>query len=326
MAKREIRQIFDLLLKRLLHLSRAATVQFINGLFGTSHPADSGVEYPNTESVSRNLRKRQSDMLVVIDGRTYHLEAQIRDDENIALRVFEYGWREALRTKRASEDGWNFSLKFPRAKVIAWETTGKTPDAAVLTLEFSDGGRYDYQVEIFKFPDHDIEELEEKKLWLLLPFCLLKFRKRVTAARTSERRRELAVGTMELLNEMDAVVDRAIRSDLLSAADAGTVLEYAQDLFEELYGGYSEFKEADDMFKEKAQTRSQIAARRGREEGLEEGIERGIEKGREEGLEVGIEKGMEKVARNMLARGGFAPDTVAELTGLPPERIRELAQ
>ncbi|MDR1732181.1 MAG: hypothetical protein LBR61_08850 [Synergistaceae bacterium] len=71
------------------------------------------------------------------------------------------------------------------------------------------------------------------------------------------------------------------------------------------------------MFKEKAQTRSQIAARQGREEGLEEGIEKG--------REVGIEEGIEKVARNMLARGGFAPDTVAELTGLSPERIRELA-
>ena len=38
-----------------------AVVQFINGLFEANHPLDSVVEYPNTENVSRKLRKLLSD-------------------------------------------------------------------------------------------------------------------------------------------------------------------------------------------------------------------------------------------------------------------------
>ena len=100
---RETPHIFDLILKRLLHLSAPAVVQFINGLFGTDHPLDSTVEYPNVESVSGKLQRLLSDMIVIINGSyAYHLEAEISDnDENIVLRVFEYGFAEGLRTKKS---------------------------------------------------------------------------------------------------------------------------------------------------------------------------------------------------------------------------------
>jgi hypothetical protein len=54
--KRETAQIFDLILKHLIRLSNVAVINFINGLFGTDHPLDSTVEYPNTENVSKKLR------------------------------------------------------------------------------------------------------------------------------------------------------------------------------------------------------------------------------------------------------------------------------
>ncbi|MCL2010568.1 MAG: hypothetical protein FWG71_08515, partial [Synergistaceae bacterium] len=62
--KRETPQIFDLILKRLLRLSAGAVIQFINGLFGTEHPPDSTVEYPNTEHVSRKLRRLMPDIVI----------------------------------------------------------------------------------------------------------------------------------------------------------------------------------------------------------------------------------------------------------------------
>ena len=83
-----------------------AVVQFINGLFGTEHPLDSVVDYPNTENVSRKLKRLLSDMVVIINGlHVYHLEAEIRDDESIAIRVFEYGFAEGLRTKKILDGG-----------------------------------------------------------------------------------------------------------------------------------------------------------------------------------------------------------------------------
>ena len=157
--KRETQQIFDLILKQLLRLSTPAVVQFINGLFGTDYPLDSTIEYPNTENVSRKLKRLLSDMVVIIGGiHAYHLEAEISDDENIVLRVFEYGFAEGLRTKKVSGGGQKISLTFPSARIIYWETTKRTPDEVVLSLEFPDGGNYDYIVKTFKFLNYGIHE------------------------------------------------------------------------------------------------------------------------------------------------------------------------
>ena len=118
-VKRETQQIFDLILKRLLRLSGPAVIQFINGLFGTNHPQDGTVEYPNTEYVSQKLRRLMSDIVVVINGvHVYHLEAEIKDDESIVIRMFEYDFAQALSTKTVSDGGEKITIKFPNARII----------------------------------------------------------------------------------------------------------------------------------------------------------------------------------------------------------------
>ena len=100
-------------------MSSVTVVQFINGLFDAEHPLNSVVDYPSIENVSKKLRRLLSDMILVINGiHTYHLEAEIRYDANIAIRVFEYGFAEGLRTKEILEDGRKISVKFPSARVI----------------------------------------------------------------------------------------------------------------------------------------------------------------------------------------------------------------
>ena len=168
--------IFDLVFKRLMRLSSGAIVQFINGLFDTAYPVDSTVEYPSTETVTDDLTHVVSDMLILIGGKhLYHIEAQINNDENMALRVFNYGYLEGLKRKTIEDD--LITIPFPAAKIIYWETTPKTPDTVTLRLQFPDGNHYDYGVDTFKFLDHSIQELEEKKMSILLPFYVLKLRK-----------------------------------------------------------------------------------------------------------------------------------------------------
>jgi len=119
LMKRETLHIFDLILKQLIRLSNEAVVQFINGLFGTNHPPDSTVEYPNTETVSKKLRRLLSDTIVIINGAyAYHIEGEIGNDANIVIRVFEYGFMEALRTKSARDDDAVIELRFPEARII----------------------------------------------------------------------------------------------------------------------------------------------------------------------------------------------------------------
>jgi hypothetical protein len=304
--ERETTQIFDLILKRLLRLSGGAVVQFINGLFGVDHPLDSVVEYPNTESVSRKLRKLMSDMIVIVNSfYAYHLEAEIGDDENIVIRVFEYGFAEGLRTRTVLDGGERITLKFPNARILYWETTKKTPDEVVLALEFPDGGHYDYKVKTLKFLKYDIEELEKRKLALLLPFYVLKLRKKVVSSKTSSARAKLAQEMKRLLDELVAAIVRAAETGLLSEADSRSVVEYTEKLYVALYKEYDEFKEADAMLQNTILTYSEEAERRGIKEGIKEGIE----------------KGKAEMARNLLMRG-VAPDLIAESAGLPLDKIR----
>jgi hypothetical protein len=293
--KRETAQIFDLILKQLMRLSNVAVINFINGLFGTKYPLDSKVEYPNTENVSKKLRRLMSDTIVIIGGvHVFHIEAEIGTDENIVVRVFEYGFMEGLRTKTVSKDGSRISLKFPNARIIYWETTKKTPDEVTLSLEFADGN-YDYKVKTFKFLNHSVDELEDGKLVILLPFYVLKLRKRAVRARTSKRRVELAKEMKPLMDELVAATDRAERTGLMSEADKRIVLEHMDRLYRELFAQYTEFKEADIMLRDRILTYSEEAA----------------------------EEAELKVAKRMLERG-MALSEIAEIVELPVDKLQTL--
>ncbi|MDR1625393.1 MAG: hypothetical protein LBT33_02540, partial [Spirochaetia bacterium] len=243
---RPTRDIFDLVFKRLIRLSPRAVTGFINGLFGTSHPPDGAVEYPNTESVSRGLRRLLSDTVIAIGGSTYHVEVETSGDAEIAIRVFEYGFAQALRAKTAS--GSVISVRFPEARVIYLDPRGKAPGEVTLRLEFP-GGSHDYKVKTFRLPEHGPGELEKRKMYLLLPFCVLGLRRALGKAKTPGQRKALAREMEALLGTLAGMAESGVRAGDLSGADGRAVLEYTERLYRELYMGYTEFKESDMIVK-----------------------------------------------------------------------------
>jgi hypothetical protein len=268
-------------------------------------------------------------MIVIINGvYIYHLEAEIEDDENIVVRVFEYGFAEGLRTKEVLGSGKKITLKFPNARIIYWETTKNTPDEAVLVLEFPDGGSYDYKVKTLKFLKHEIEELEKRKLAILLPFYVLKLRKKVVSAKTSQARAKLASEMKGIIEELTAATDRAAGAGLMNEADKRAVLEYTEMLYRELYKEYDEFKEADVMLQNTILTYSEEAERRGlrkgRKEGKVEGRMEGKAEGRVEGKAEGRAEGKEEMARKLLVRGDYSPEVISEIAELPVDRLKAL--
>ena len=148
--------------------------------------------------------------------------------------------------------------------------------------------------------DYGIKELEEKQLAILLPFYVLKLRKRVASTRSSKRRMELCAEMKAIMDDLIAATKRAMKSGLLSESDGRIVLEYTEKLYKELYQRYDEFKEADVMLQDIILTYSEEAELRG------------------------IEKGREEMARNLLANG-ISPEIIAKSAGLPLERIQALA-
>jgi hypothetical protein len=316
-VRRQTAQLFDMVFKRLIHLSGPAVVNFINGLFGTNYPPDSPVEYPNVENVDRKLKRLLSDTMIIIGGiHVYHIEAQISDDENIAVRVFEYGYAEGLRTRSVMEH--IITVKFPDARIIYWETTSKTPDEVVLRLEFPDDSHYDYKVKTFKPLNYTIAELKERKMAILLPFYVLKLRKRVVKAKSEEERRGLAGELKALLEDLDKMSQKSEQDGILNREDLIMVNELLNTLILELYSPYNELKGADIMVNRPKMYITELDKMFMR--GQEQGQEKGIALGKAEGMA----QGMEKVARNALAKG-LPIATISDITGLDAETVSRLA-
>ncbi len=312
---RETPTIFDGIFKRLLDLSDVAIVQLINGVFGENYSPHSKVDRLSTEYISEDLRKRLLDVLIAIDGENLcHIEAQINDDSDMVIRMFEYGYAVALRNR--VKDGNITKMTFPKAKVIYWETTAKTPDKELLRLEFPDGTHHDYEVGSLKLLEHSIDELEQQKLAVLLPFYTLKLRKRVKNAKTSEERQALAEEMESLLGELIEAIRRGEQRGIITEPDMRVLIEHIAKLTDQLYKQeYDEFREVDSMYEGAILTYSEEAAlkaeAKGREEGIEQGIERGIEQGREE------------VAKEMLAEG-MDVRMVARITKLSEHVVLQL--
>jgi hypothetical protein len=66
MPTRDTFNIFDLIFKKLLRISRKAVICLINAQFHTGYPLDSPVEYLNTEHISEHLGHLFSDSVIMI--------------------------------------------------------------------------------------------------------------------------------------------------------------------------------------------------------------------------------------------------------------------
>jgi hypothetical protein len=282
-------------------LSSTAVIRFINGLFGTNYPPDSQLSYPNTETVTRDLRKIVSDTIMVINGTdVFHIETQINNDENMAVRMFRYGFEEGLKTKQTR--GGIITVQFPQARVIYWETSRKTPDRLQLNLIFPDGTGHRYEVPAFKFLDYSVQELEARNMGILLPFYVLKLRKRVKAAKTGEERRCLSGEMKALMAELAETAERCTKAGLMEEGDVLSVLEHLDHLYQKLYKGYTEFREADEMLQEQFKYKWQ------------EIQERALEQGRAEAQERALEQARKKILD--LVRQGYTADQIEEMVTL----------
>jgi hypothetical protein len=158
-------------------------------------------------------------------------------------------------------------------------------------------------VKTFKFLDHSVDELERGKLAILLPFYVLKLRKQVVRARTSERRAELAGEMKPILDELMAAADRAERAELMTGADKRIVLEYMERLYRELFAQYAEFQEVDVVLQDRILTYSEEAAQKAAKK-------------------AELNKAF-NVAKRMLERGMALPE-IAEIVELPVDELQTL--
>ena len=238
---KEIHQIYDKAFKRILTLSDKAVINLINGLFGTDYPTNSKITYNWTEHEDKDLKRTLSDSILTINDRDiYHIEAQITEDEEIVFRVFEYGFGHAYKN-RTFDNGME-TMVFPRPCIVYLDEgkKDKIPDEYTLILKFEDQGEFSYKVPVFKLQNISLQELNDKKLIALLPFLLLKLRKKIEKIRSKENMEELK---KLVVNDIIGTIRRNEEVGNLSSIDSINLIDLTSKLYMQIYSTYKEMGE-----------------------------------------------------------------------------------
>ena len=244
--------IFDRAFKKILTLSSKAVTNMINGLFNTNYDPDTTtISYHWTEHQSDStLKTTLADTILILNNKdAYHMEAQITEDQEIIFRVFSYGYgyadvnKESLPAGKTAQP--HFVLHFTNPCIIfLGDVSSKVPDRYNLQLDFGGQKIYTYTVPTVKLADISAQELNNRKMVILIPFHLLKLRKLMAKNRSHD-----TIRSLKNLVETDILGSIETNQQLgnITPSDAHQLISLTKKLYSYLYETYTESEEVHDM-------------------------------------------------------------------------------
>jgi hypothetical protein len=250
------------------------------------------------------------------------MEAQIDDDLEMMLRIFNYSTLVALEKRTISDDGSCMQIEMPAPAVIYWESS-KTKDIVSIKIKFPNNKSVTYKIPAFKVLNHSVSELGD--MALLLPFYILKIRRELERKGTDSAKRKILSRKLEnYIVEIDKVLKRLKQNNYITAKDAAMLLRRLLNMNLELYGKYPEFTEVDMTLKKLVET------------GIDEAIDKAVAKAevKAEKAEAKAERAEAKIAMTesrslkrfakAMKAGGEAIDKIMRYTGLSRREIMAL--
>ena len=131
-------------------------------------------------------------------------------------------------------------LSFPEPHIIYLYDHDEIPDTTNIILDFGMQGIFEYQIPIFKLLEHDLEEINRRKMIILVPFMILKLRKSIEKERNAEN--TLALQAL-ILNDIIGLIKKNQDLGNITAADARRLHDLIHKLYNHLYSHYEEFIE-----------------------------------------------------------------------------------
>lgn len=304
-------QIYDKMFKRILTLSSRAVIALINGLFKTDYPLDSTLTYNATENVNDNLQKTLADTIITVNNQySYHLEAQMYEDESIVCRVYSYGYHHAVKHRQNCD-----ILKFPEPVIIYLCPLDHAVTEHSLIIDYGSQGEFVYQVPVCNFPELTPIEIIEKNMIILLPFYILKLRKAIEKARTPENLNQLKYLIFDVILKS---IENSVSAGLLSKNDARVLRSLLLKLYRHVYSDFKEMEEdgMNDMIEEALILDIDVIEHEHRKQ---------MKAQKDEYTQKLIEKDLIIKAYKLLAQG-VSVEEISAATGLTPEEISNLTK
>ena len=133
---------------------------------------------------------------------------------------------------------------------------------------------FSYKIPTFKVLEKPVSEFGKKRLDLLLPFYLLKFRRELQKKSVgSEKRKDIANQMATLISDIDRILEKHSKENLISREDVSLLVHELSRMHTEIYGNYKEFKEVNMTLMQKVKTRHKEFEKRGIKRGFLKALE-----------------------------------------------------
>lgn len=195
--------IYDDVLRTIQERRSELLIPLINEIFSTDYPPDTLVtRLP--EEYQKLVSKVVADSCNVIGDHVYHIEFQSHKDKTMVVRMIEYDF--VIGLSGAEQENGKYRIRFPRSCVIYLRSSKKKTDKEEMELIFQDGQVVTYSVPAINAQDYSLEELFDKKLYIYLPFYIMRYEKEFqTIAEDEEKERQLLDEYLGILNRMQMI-------------------------------------------------------------------------------------------------------------------------
>ena len=296
-------------------------IPMVNEVFGEKYTGDEKVIFsPNEHFLNQqdgNTVRRITDTSFKIAGRIlpgdslaiihtdsgtadshYLLECESSaSNEGVLIRIFEYSAQIGLDQESNLKNG-KLTVRIPRSAVIFLRSNSNTPNEMEIVIVM-ESGRASSKVRVLKMADYGIDEIFEKKLFLLIPFYLFNFANRFKEIENDDGQIDQIKDVYKTIQErLNALVEE---NEKPNTNRYGTVDEFTRQLIidmskkvaRNLAADYPKIREGVESI-----MGGQILdyeAKRIKNSGIEEGFT--------QGLNQGLTQGLTQVAERMILDG-----------------------
>ena len=188
--KQENNTIFDDVLRTIQERYPRFLIPLVNDVFQMEYMEDEPVQRL-PEEYQKVISKVIADSCCMIGAHIYHLECQSTSDGSIAVRMVEYDFMIGLSHAWLQEG--RYHIRFPRSCIIYLRGKKKEAEDTMesVVLEMADGQKVTYRVPIIWIQEYSLDEIFQKKLYIYLPFYLIRYEREVNTVVEDTKKQEI---------------------------------------------------------------------------------------------------------------------------------------
>lgn len=146
----------------------------------------------------------------------------------MVILMMEYDLHIALTHGMIAGDrkeGKDFLMYLPHSAILYLEHTKNTPDVENFHIYFQDGGSSIFSVPVMKVQEYSLKMVEEKKLFLLIPFLVIRYKKYVDRNTKHIHNEKVRKSLTGFIKECIMILNRQVVNETMTQSEYRYITE-----------------------------------------------------------------------------------------------------